>query len=207
MIIAVVAADGRTGRVFVRRALAAGHIVRAGVRRRSNLHPHQNLTVVLCDATQEEDVRKLLEGAEAVASFIGHVKGSSARVQSNAMRVITKVMHTLKIRRIVSLTGTGARMPGDKTSLLDRLSQLVISFIDPERVKDGQEHIKVLEQSELDWTVIRVVKLYDHLPRSYMLDVNGPGKLLVSRSEVAEACLNVLQDNSFVRQAPIIAKS
>lgn len=207
MIIAVVAADGRTGRIFVRRALAAGHIVRAGVRRRSNLRAHDNLTVVLCDATQEEDVRKLLKGAEAVASFIGHVKGSGARVQSNAMRVITRVMRTLKIRRIVSLTGTGARMPGDNTSLFDRLSQLVIRFLDPERVKDGQEHIQVLEQSELDWTVIRVVKLSDNLPQAYMLDVNGPGKSIVSRAEVAEACLNVLQDNSFVRQAPMVAKS
>jgi putative NADH-flavin reductase len=150
MRIAVIAANGRSGQAFVEAALSAGHTVRAGVRGKNHLKPHPNLTIVECDATDEAQLNNLLLGQEAVASFIGHVKGSEPNVQTVAIQKVVDVMKASSVKRLVSLTGTGVRFPGDKISLIDRFLNLSISIIDPARVKDGKNHVEVLKSSDLD---------------------------------------------------------
>jgi putative NADH-flavin reductase len=206
MKIAVIAANGRSGQAFVEAALTAGHSIRAGVRRKSYLKPHPNLTVVECDATNEAQLKNLLSGQEAVASFIGHVKGSEPNVQTIAIQQVVDVMKALGVKRLVSLTGTGVRFSGDKISLIDRILNLSISIIDPARVKDGKNHVEVLKSSALDWTVIRVLKLQNVPPKPFELREHGPTKWYVSRQEVAQAVLQVLEQHSFIKQAPIISK-
>ena len=204
MKIAVVAADGRTGRAFVKVALAAGHSVRAGVHRKDVFGPREGLEIVVCDATNEQQVEALLKGQDAVATFIGHVKGSPANVQTEAMETLIKVMNAHGMKRIVSLTGTGVRFPGDKITLTDRVLNLSITIIDPLRVKDGKHHAEVLKMSGLDWTIIRVLKLQNTTPKPFLLREHGPTKPYVSREEVASAALQVLQNASFIRKSPII---
>jgi len=207
MKIAVIAANGRSGKIFVEHALAAGHSVQAGVHRNNNLTPHEHLTVLRCDATNVHDLGELISGQDAVASFIGHVKGSPAHVQTEAMQALVVAMQAQNIRRIVSLTGTGVRFPGDHITLIDRILNLGIRLIDPVRVLDGIDHVKVLEQSGLDWTVLRVLKLQNTSPRPFALREHGPTKWYVSREEVADAALQVLEERTFIKQAPIIGKA
>lgn len=177
MKIAVIAANGRSGQAFVEAALLAGHTIRAGVRGKSYLKPHPNLTVVECDATNENQLKNLLASQEAVASFIGHVKDSEPNVQTIAIQRVVEVMKASGINRLVSLTGTGVRFPNDKISLIDRILNLSISIIDPARVKDGKNHVEVLKASNLDWTVIRVLKLQNvplnHLRFANTVQLNG----------------------------------
>ncbi|HEY4964184.1 MAG TPA: NAD(P)H-binding protein [Candidatus Saccharimonadales bacterium] len=206
MKIAVIAANGRSGQAFIEAALTAGHSISAGVRGKSYLKSHPSLTVVECDATNEAQLENLLSGQEAVASFIGHVKGSEPNVQTIAIQKVVDVMKALGVKRLISLTGTGVRFPGDKISLIDRFLNLNISIIDPARVKDGKNHVGVLKASDLDWTVIRVLKLQNVPPKPFTLREHGPTKWYVGRQEVAQAVLQVLEQRSFVKQAPIIGK-
>lgn len=206
MKIAVIAANGRSGQAFVAAALDAGHEVRAGVHGRALLPAHENLAVVQCDATKSEELRKLVVGTDAVVSLIGHVKGSPKDVQTRAMVTLTHVMNEIGIRRLVSLTGTGVRFAGDKITFVDSVLNLGIQIVDPARVRDGKEHVNVLQKSNLDWTVIRVLKLQDVAPRPFSLQEHGPTKPYVGRAEVAQAILEVLQNNSYIKQAPIISK-
>ncbi len=207
MNIAVIAANGRSGNAFVKQALAAGHSVRAGVYKSNNLQEHPNLTIVECDAINKDDLANLIKGQDAVVSFIGHVKGSPAQVQTNTMRVLVEAMKQQSITRLVSLTGTGVRFPGDKITLIDRILNLSISIIDPARIKDGKDHVAFLQQTDLDWTIIRVLKLQNVKAKPFTLKQNGPTKLYVGRDEVAKAALEVLEQNTFIRQAPIISKA
>lgn len=206
MKIAVIAASGRSGQAFVEAALSAGHYINAGIRSRNNLTPHPNLRIIQCDATNENQLKDLMNGQDAVASFIGHVKGSDKSVQTDAIEKTVKVMDNIGLKRLVSLTGTGVRFEGDKITLLDRFLNLSISIIDPSRVKDGKDHVEVLKNSDLDWTVIRVLKLQNTQTRAFKLLLRGPTKPYVNRQEVAQAFLQVLEQNSFVKQAPIIGK-
>jgi putative NADH-flavin reductase len=205
MKIAVIAANGRSGQAFVERALEAGHQVRGGIRGDSRLPRHACLTLVPCDATRKEDLMNLIKGQEAVVSLIGHIKGSSTDVQTVAIQNVSSVMEELGLKRLVSLTGTGVRFTGDKVTLIDRFLNLGVNIIDPARVRDGRQHVEVLQQTDLDWTVIRVLKLQNVPPKPYRLTPHGPTKPYVGREEVAEAILEVLENSSFIKQAPIIS--
>lgn len=205
MKIAVIAANGRSGQAFVRAALAAGHEVRAGVLGSHSLSPHPKLTIMSCDATKEEDLRALVTGQQAVVSLIGHVEGSAPDVQTTAIRKVVDVMHSLGVKRLVSLTGTGVRLPGDKATWADRFVNKAAKVVMSARIKDGQNHLEALQQSDLDWTVIRVLKLQDVPQKPFKLTEHGPTKLYVGRQEVAQAILQVLEQNSFIKKAPIIS--
>ena len=205
MKIAVIAANGRSGQAFVQCALAAGHEVRAGVLSKNTLKPRPKLTVTRCDATKEKDTKNLIAGQDAVVSLIGHVKGSVPDVQTVAIQKIVAAMKQTRIKRLVSLTGTGVRFAGDKITLMDRLLNLAVALVDPKRVKDGINHVEVLKNSNLDWTLIRVLKLQNVKPRAFALSEHGPTKWFVGRQEVAQAILEVLEKSSFIKKAPIIS--
>ena len=206
MKIAIIAANGRLGRVLVDEALKAGHSVRAGIRGENNLPTHQNLEVVQCDATNISDIKNLIQNQQVVFSAIGHVKGSAADVQTNATKILVSAMNELSLKRFVDVTGTGVRFPGDKISLVDRFLNLSVGIIDPARVKDGRDHVEVLKASNLEWTTVRILKLQNVEARPYTLTLNGPTKWYVGREEVAKAMLEVAEKNLFIKQAPIISK-
>jgi putative NADH-flavin reductase len=207
MKIAVIAANGRLGAAFVAAALQAGHYVRAGVRGTHSLPADARLEVVSCDATNEDDLRNLLNGQEAVVSAIGHVKGSSADVQTVATQAIVKVMNELSISRYVDVTGTGVRFPGDHITLIDRFLNAGVGLMDKARVTDGISHQEVLKSSTLDWTTLRVLKLQNVPSQPFSLKLHGPTKVFVGREEVATAMLEVIDQNTFISQAPIISPS
>lgn len=205
MKIAVIGANGRTGRCFVDRALRSGHEVRAGVRRHNPFVAHDRLTVVPCDATVRDQVGTLIDGCDMVVSLIGHISHSPPRVQTEAMKVLVAGLSDKGIKRVVSLTGTGVRQSGDTITLIDRLLNAAVTVVDPDRVRDGIEHAAVLSASDLEWTIIRVLKLQTLRPRPYMLTAHGPTKPFVGRAEVAEAILEVLEQHTFVGQMPMLS--
>lgn len=205
MKIAVISASGRSGQAFVKAALAAGHVVRGGTRHPDNSSTSQNLKVVTCDATKLEDVRRLVKGQDVVVSLIGHVKGSPPDVQTVATKNVIQAMDEANIKRYVGLTGTGARLPGDHQNFVDHFLNFGVRVFDPPRVSDGVEHLKLLQKSDLDWTVLRVLKLQNVAPKPYRLTEHGPTKWYVGRTEVAQAILQVVEEHSFIRKAPIIS--
>lgn len=202
----MIAADGRSGQAFVKAALEAGHQVRAGIHGKNPFFAHPNLSVIRCDATNEKQLSELLRASDAVVSLIGHVKGSKADVQTQAIRTIIAAMKRRGLTRIISLTGTGVRIAGDRPNLLDKLANAIIVRIDPDRIHDGIAHVKLLNESGLDYTVLRVLKLGNGGQGAFSLNGHGPAKPLTSRTEVAAAILDCLEDNRFVQQYPVIVR-
>ena len=170
--------------------------------------PSNNLDVVVCDATDKFDVKVLCEGADVVVSLLGHVKDSPDRVQTEAIQTILKVMNSLKIKRLISLTGTGVRFIGDTPGFVDKFANFAIKLVDPQRIADGIEHAEVLKSSQVDWTLLRVLKLTNsHAPKGRVpMSTTGPAKTLTSREEVAKAIVQLIEDDSYIRQALIIVK-
>ena len=206
MNIAVIAANGRLGRAFVDEALTAGHSVTAGVHSKNTFVPRRGLSVMQCDATNEAQLKELISGQDVVVSCIGHVKGSAPDVQTRATKILVKVMDGMYIKRFVTVTGTGARLPEDNIGLVDCFLNMAVSVIDPPRISDGRNYLKVLQSSDLDWTVIRVLKLQNIAAQKFELQLHGPTKWYVGRAETAQAMMQVITDNSFIRQSPIISR-
>lgn len=204
MRIAVIAANGKSGQAFVHAALAAGHDVVAGVHRSNPFGKQEKLAVKTCDATDLSSVNQLINGCECVVNLIGHVKGSPATVQTDATKVIIAAMKQQKIKRYIGLTGTAVRISGDKISIIDRLMNTSITIIDPARISDGKNHVAVLQGSELDWTVVRVLKLTNQKVSTYFLSEHGPVKPFTSRKEVAQVIVSLVEQSTYIKKTPII---
>lgn len=205
MKIAVIGASGKTGRQFVNAALEAGHDVRAGVYRSEVFKPSDHLEILKVDAMELADVEKLLKGCDAVVSLLGHVKDSPAYLQTTAMSNTLSAMKKFGIHRLMSLTGTGVRAEGDRPSLIDYVLNTSVRLIDPARMHDGKAHADVIKDSDVDWTIVRVLKLTDGPEQSYRVTTSGPAKTFISRRTVAEAMVRMLHDNAYVRQLPVLS--
>jgi putative NADH-flavin reductase len=205
MKIAVIGANGKTGQIFVNEAVQRGYEVRAGVFHENSFKKSDYIEVVQCDATKLEDVEKLISGCDVVVSLIGHVKGSPAFLQTSSTANILSAMKKHNMSRVLSLTGTGVRMAGDKPSLVDKMLNIAVKIADPERIIDGIAHADVLRESDLDWTLLRVLKLTELPMHKYSLSPGGPARLLVSRHAVADALLKIIEEKSFKKQAPVVS--
>lgn len=169
--------------------------------------PKHRIDVFEGDVLDAAAIRAAMRDVDAVVSVVGHVKGSTDDVQTVGMANIVEAMEYHGIVRVVSLTGTGVRAPGDKVTLIDRVLNLAVSIIDPARVRDGIAHARVLESSGLNYTVLRVLKLTNgQLSNHLGLSAHGPAKTFVSRRDVAAAILRVLEDGSYIKGMPIISR-
>lgn len=206
MRIAVIAASGRSGRAFVREALAAGHSVRAGIRGENPFEQHENLTVLQCDATDLHQVTMLIDRCDAVVSLIGHVKGSDEFVQTKATTALVTAMDVAGISRFVSLTGVGVWVPGDRFEWLIGLLNKLSAKVGIKRFEDGIRHVQVLRRSDLEFTVVRALLLTNGKPGRFRLKPHGFAKAPTPRREVARAILQVLRHDSFIREYPVITR-
>lgn len=203
MNIAVIAAGGHSGHMIVKELLRAGHGVRAGVYHHDPYRLIPGLTVVGTDATNATAVASLIAGTDAVVSAIGHVRGSDPRVQTDATRVLIGAMQAQGVSRLVTLTGSGVRLDGDNITLIDHLLNAGIATIDPSRISDGLESARILQASDLDYTMLRVLKLTNRTAHPFRLTEHGPVQTFTSRATVAVAVREVLENDTFVRRSPL----
>ena len=207
--LALFGGSGRTGRQVLDQALAAGHTVRALSRRPESI-PQRSplLTVVQGDVLDPEAVRSTVSGTEAVISVFGHVKGSPAAVQTEGTQAIVDAMEAQGLRRIVSLSGGGLPYPDkDQPKLPDRVIRLLLRVLSPTVIKDAEEHLRVLEESGLDWTVVRGPVLTD-APLSGRYRVGWVGVdagMKLGRADLAQFILREALNPAYVRQLPFIS--
>jgi putative NADH-flavin reductase len=206
MTIGVFGANGKTGVLLVKEALERGHKVIAGVRGKHAFKTSEFLEIVPCDILNPEQVNSVVEKSDVITSVVGHVKGSPEFVQSEGISNIINSIEKLNKKRLVSLTGTGVRFKNDKITLIDRILNISINLIDPKRIADGKKHVQIIKDTNLEWTIVRVLKLQNTKALKFTLTENGPTKIYTSRHEVATAIIDVLENETFIKKAPIISK-
>lgn len=213
-VLALFGATGRTGRHVLDQALVAGWHVQALVRRPETLAAHPLLTVVRGDLADEDArsradaVDRVVAGATAVVTVIGHVKGSPDDLQTSATTAIVGAMRDHGVRRIVSLSGGGVRYPErDRPKVADRLIRGLLTVLQPTVLRDAEQHVEVLRGSGLDWTVVRGPVLTDG-PRTGSYRVGWVGvdaSTKISRADLAEHLLAEVGDDRRVGQLPFVS--
>ena len=150
----VLGATGRTGRLVVEQALAAGHTVTALVRSPEKLSTshHPNLRVVTGEATDKSAVSSALEGADAVISTLG----GSGSVIADSTRAIVAAAHKTGVSRVVVLSTFAAERDrlGAGTRLLTGIGMGAM-------LKDKTAGEDMLRRSNLQWTIVYASILSD----------------------------------------------
>ena len=208
MKICVFGADGRTGVEVVNYGVRQGFEVVAFVYNdNSNKYFPDSVVIKKGDVMDFENVFDVIKGTDAVVSVLGHIKDSFPLMQTNGMVNIVRAMKEQGINRVLSLTGTGVRVEGDIPSLIDKILNFFVKLIDPNRVNDGVLHVQVLQDSGLDFTVVRVLKLGkgDKEFIDYKLTNGGPAEWESSRKKVAKVLVDLINDKKYIGKLPIIS--
>lgn len=204
----VFGAAGKTGRLVVGRALAAGHEVRAFVRDASKLGGEgERLEVMLGDVMDAGRVDEAVADADAVVSALGHTKTSAKDVQTVGTRNIVGAMGRHGVRRLVSLTGAGVRDPKDEPGLFDRAIVTLLGLVQRDVLEDARGHAEVIASSGLEWTVVRAPMLTDGKETgSYNTGYVGrESGTKISRADVADFMVRQITDETYLGKSPMVS--
>ena len=206
----VIGASRGVGLETVKRALAAGHRVRAMARRVDRLRlDDPNLETFAGDALSRGDVRAALDGVDVVVQTLGITPRPEAVVRgttlfSRATRVLVEAMAEAGVKRLVCLTGFGA---GDSRNqggfLYDTAFKLFLARVYDD--KNIQEHL--IRNSDLDWVIARPGILTDRPATGryrVLLDPKDWRGGFITRGDVADFLVRAIDDDRYLEKAPVL---
>ena len=209
MRITVFGATGKVGRLVVDELLAHGHTVTAFTHSHPLQQSSSTIITVQGDIYNPGDVDRAIQTSDAVISALGSWGTVRKDVLTNATQNIIPSMEKHSVKRFISVTGSGAQTPNEKTNIIEKLSHRIFGLIAPKILRDGEQHIALLTNSDLDWTVIRSPVMTNRgNPKNYQLSLrNRLYKLTIHRHAVASSIVDQLEETRFTRQAPYITRS
>ena len=174
----VLGAAGRTGRLVVEQALAAGHPVTALVRSPEKLTlRHPKLRVVVGDATDPAALSRALAGAGAVISTLG----SRRSVIADSSRALVMAAREAGVNRVLILSSWLVQR--DHLPALTRvLTSIAMGSVITDKVAGEQ----LIRDSDLDWTIVYPSVLTDGPAVGSVVLPDGATRGIVERISCAD---------------------
>ncbi len=207
MKVLVIGAAGKTGRLVVEQALAAGHEVTAFVRR-ADEHQGAQVRVIEGDATNGDELDPAVRGQDAVLDTIGgKTPYSATTLESSAAKAIIESMQQNGVRRLVATSMLGVGESKTNATLYERL--LVVTFLRGAD-KDKAAMESTVKSSDLDWIILRPAILNDD-PATGNVQVftaeAGEKAHKITRADLAAFMVAQLTNDQYLHQAIVIANS
>lgn len=217
MTILLLGATGRTGKWILQDALERGHTVQVLVRDRKKIGQTGGRLIVFEGLpTDTGALEQAAQGCEAVISALNISRTSDfpwsklrtpPELLSDTMRVLIPVCEKQFIGRIIICSAWGVaetrqEIPGWFRWFIDH-SNIGAAYTDHER----QE--KLLQQSSLDWTIVRPTGLTNsRKEKQVRISINGHPKpaLTISRLNLARFMVAQLETRGYVRQAITVSQ-
>lgn len=204
MKIFVLGASGHTGRLIVEALLANKHEVMAAVHKSKKNIP-EGAVAVTVDINDATSLRTAMEGCDGVVSALSSWHAPEHNVLSSAMKNVIPEMDALGIKRIVTISGDVAKVPGEKENILMKMAHLLAVGVVKKVLIDSDEHIRALSESSLDWTVVRPTIMTKSKRTSYTLQLRHPLALAVPQRAVARAVAELVVGHEYIRKGPFIS--
>lgn len=147
----VVGATGRTGRLVVEQAIARGHQLTAIVRKPFGLNTHDRLKIVIGDPLRVADLTAVA-GHDAVISCLGQRSPRNPRVLQDAAAAMIEAMSRSDVRRYLVIS-QGLLFPS-RNPIISVLRKILARH-----VADSVAMERLIQTSDLDWTIVRPPRL------------------------------------------------
>ena len=210
MQISILGATGRIGRRIVAEALTRKHTVTAVSRDVGALEANEQVTPKAADATQSEELERVIHAHDAVVCSVGPTRGDPPRMVEDATRALAAAAMRAHVKRVVIVGGAGSLAVKPGVELLST----------PEFPEEWREialaHRQALEiwrrVKELDWTYVSPAALIEPGPRTgdYRVGhndllVDSEGKSRISIEDFAVAVLNEVETGAHVHERITVA--
>ncbi|HSL28934.1 MAG TPA: SDR family oxidoreductase [Anaerolineales bacterium] len=208
MKIVVFGASRGTGRKIVEQALEAGHSVTAFVRSPEVFTlKHPGLTVFKGDSMDAAAVERAIAGQDAVISALGPTRPPVPGMMETSAKNIVTAMKKHGVRRLISTTGAGVRQPEDQPKFADHVIGFLLNLLAKKVVLDSAANVQVVQNSGLDWTVVRYPRLIDgeHTGTYRFGFVGKDSSTQLSRADAADAVLKELNEKKWLKKLPLVS--
>lgn len=187
MKIAIIGASAGIGLATTRLSLERGHEVATLSRRRVSLPDHANLKRVQGSATNSDDVRVAVEGADAILMTLGVKSPFATTLFSDSSRLLLQVLGEKGVSpTLITLTGFGA---GDSWGYNSLPVKILFTLLLKKVYADKSEQERVIAGGYSRWEIVRPGRLTNGAmtSRYRVLDqlVDGMKVGAVSRADVA----------------------
>lgn len=207
MQVIIFGATGSLGSYVVKEALAQGYSVKVFTRNTNKLKGIANpqLSIIQGDVFNLEDVQSAIEGTDAVLCCLGD--GAKGKVRAKGTQNIVKAMEHLGIPRFVCQTTLGL---GESWHNLNFFwKYIMFGSLLNKAFKDHQLQEQLINQSNLDFTVVRPSAFTDKQPtKKFKVGFDAHEKKLslkISRADVAYFMVEQLNSEKFIRKTVSIS--
>ena len=206
--ILVIGASKGIGLETVRRALEAGHVVRALARSAGSIGlADSRLEKVRGDALNAVDVAAALKGVSVVIQTLGIRVGEMfrpVRLFSDATRVLIAAMRTSGVTRLICVTGFGA---GDSQASIGLLQRVPFQLVFGRAYQDKSVQERLLKESSLEWTIVRpgVLTGARHTGHYQVLDQPSQWRNgMIGRADVADFLIRQVDSPASIRKEYVL---
>lgn len=206
---------GRTGRHVLAALLENGYQVRAIVRDIKGINIlSPNLLLIEGDTRNASSLRPLLDGCDAAISTLNISRTSDfpwsalrtpPTFLSDSMRALLEAAYQCGTKKIIVCSAWGVLET--KKQLPAWFRWLIKHSNIGEAYRDHERQERLLEQSSLDYTIVRPVALTNSTrPEQLGTSSKMPESLFISRLSVASFIVSLLTDDQYSRQAITISR-
>jgi putative NADH-flavin reductase len=213
MKLVIFGANGPTGQLLTKQALAEGHTVTAITR-----HPelfslrHEHLRVMKGDVFDLAAVEEAVAGQDAVLSTLGvPFSRKPITVYSQGIAHIIQAMKHYSVRRLICVSSSATNPHPDSQNgfLFEKILQPIITkTIGKTMYADMRRMETLVMDSDLDWTIVRPSGLF-HTPTvtSYQVAEAFIKGTFTSRADLADCMLRQLSDKRYLRKPVAVITS
>ena len=195
------------GRVLIETLMERNYSVVTLVRDPNKLpFTHKNLKIIRGSVIETKDLSNALSGIDIVVSALGHGFRTKFPIQEASLTRLFPLMVKNKIKRFITVTGAGLKVKDDPHSLIADVSEKVFTIVDPYRISDAKKQQLLLEESQLNWTVLRtpIHNKNSHGEVSHVGFSQPPPWKTISRVAISKFIIECIEKNQYVKKAPII---
>lgn len=211
MRITIFGASGGIGQMLTEQALEHGHIVTSYVRRPESFKKkHPNLTIVVGELTNQTQIEMAIRNSDVIISTLGPALDTSRKLKGTPIadghEKIISAMKKLNKERLITLATPTVSAKEDRKSIITLVPNIMAKLLLPNAYQEMKKLEHLIKESALKWTVVRMINpniKYTGQKVAYSLG-DVPGKMKVSRENVAHFMYQVSIEGSFIQKMPIV---
>ena len=210
MKVLVIGAAGKTGRLVVDRALAAGYSVKALVHDTETLAEHpfaEGVQIVQGDVHDPDTMRNAVTACDGVIDTLGgKTPFLKTDLESSAARVVLAAMKETGVKRLVVISVLGAGDSG-KQSPFWYEHMFLPTFLHG-ALPDKNAMEAEVKASGVEWVLVRPPILTDDLPTGSVKVISDHEVAhKITRHDLAQFLVDQLTSDAYIGQAVVIANS
>jgi putative NADH-flavin reductase len=199
----ILGATGKVGRELISQGLARGHEITALVRSPQKiLLKDAKLNVVVGSPLDDQILIQTLAGKDAVLSTLGHTDLKESYLVKESAQALIKAMRRSDVKRFMIVSSTLVTPGGNFLTKIPR-------YLTRHPLDDSAEMEKVVRPTDLDWTIVRLVRLTNKGEEPYRVFEEEPPTVSasISRKTVAKCMLDLVSDQTYFQKTIGISAS